>query len=164
MARSWGWAVVASLLATPALADEEAGPFEQGNSRLSIILGTVNQGGDTAWVVGAGYGYYITDGLEVGLEAEHWFNSEPSVSKVSPQARYVLWMVPVLKPYVGAFYRHWFVSDFDDVDSIGARGGVFWVSGGGSFFGVGAVVEQAVSGCEEECTDIYPEVALSIAF
>jgi hypothetical protein len=163
MLRAWGWAGAALLLATQAMADEEAGPFEQGSQRLSIILGTVNQNDDTAWVVGAGYGYYLVDGLELGAEAEHWFNSDPTVSKVSPQLRYVLWMVPVLKPYVGTFYRHWFVSDFDDVDSIGGRFGLFWVSGGGSFLGLGAVVEKSISGCEKDCTQFYPEVALSVA-
>src|SRR5688572_23538801 len=86
----------------PAAAQDDGpdpGPFEQGRSRISIILATQQQGDDTAWIVGGGYGYYLVNGLELGLEAVHWFNTDPSVTQLAPQARYVLWYVPVLKPY-----------------------------------------------------------------
>jgi hypothetical protein len=161
-------ALSASVLALPATAAAEmdAGPFAEGSIRISAIFGVANQIDNTAFILGAGAGYYIVDGLELGLEGEYWINSEPSVSKVSPNARYVLWFVPVLKPYVGTFYRHLFVgAPKDDMDSLGGRAGAFWVSGGGSYFGGGVVHEIYVKGCEvSDCSETYPEIMLSFSF
>jgi hypothetical protein len=161
-------------LPSPAAAEMDAGPFAEGSIRISAKVGvaqqTVAKGekyeDNTAFILGAGAGYYIVDGLELGLEGEYWINSEPSISIFSPGARYVLWFVPVLKPYAGAFYRHAFVgSPYDDIDSLGARFGAFWVSGGGSYFGGGAVYEYDVKGCRnDECGHWYPEIVLSFSF
>lgn len=155
------------LLPAVARAEMDPGPFAEGSIRISAILGVAQQEDATAFILGAGVGYYIVDGLELGLEGEHWFGSDPSISKVSPGARYVLWFVPVLKPYVGTFYRHVFVgSPYDDLDSLGGRVGAFWVSGGGSYFGGGAVYEKAVKGCGKgvDCDEWYPEIMLSFSF
>jgi len=161
-------------LPSPAVADMDAGPFAEGSIRIAAKLGmaqqTVVKDGkledNTAFILGASAGYYIVDGLELGLEGEYWINSDPSISIFSPGARYVLWFVPVLKPYAGAFYRHAFVgSPFDDIDSLGARFGAFWVSGGGSYFGGGAAYEYDVKGCRnDECGHWYPELVLSFSF
>ena len=157
----------ASLVPMSARAEMDAGPFAEGSVRLSVILGSATVGESRAIILGAGAGYYLVDGLELGLEGEYWIGADPSISKLSPQARYVLWFVPVLKPYVGAFYRHVFVgSPYDDIDSIGTRAGAFWVSGGGSYFGGGVVYEQLVKGCPEgwECASWYPELMISLSF
>jgi hypothetical protein len=153
-------------LPSPAAAEMDAGPFAEGSIRISAIVGVAQQIDNTAFILGAGAGYYIVDGLELGLEGEYWINSDPSISKISPNARYVLWFVPVLKPYVGAFYRHLFVgAPFDDMDSLGGRAGAFWVSGGGSYFGGGVVHEIYVKGCEgDDCSETYPEIVLSFSF
>ena len=160
--------VLAGLASLPstAAAEMDAGPFAEGSIRISAIVGVAQQIDNTAFILGAGAGYYIVDGLELGLEGEYWINSEPSISKISPNARYVLWFVPVLKPYVGAFYRHLFVgAPFDDMDSLGGRAGAFWVSGGGSYFGGGVVHEIYVKGCEgDDCSETYPEIVLSFSF
>lgn len=155
-----GWV---ALTAPAAAAD--AGPFSQGRMRVSVIGGTSGSFGERYFVFGAGFAYYVLDGLEMGLEAEHWFGGDPSISKVSPNTRYVLHFVPVLKPYAGAFYRHWFIGDgLPDVDTVGGRAGAFWVSGGGrAFFGLGVVHEIVVSDCTDECSDTYPEIAFSLA-
>ncbi len=162
--------VLAALLTLGATAPSEArgadpGPFAEGSVRGSLNVGTGGAFNNRYWVIGAGLGYYVVDGLEVGLGADVWFGHEPTITHVTPQTRYVLWFVPVLKPYAGAFYSHWFVGGgHDDVDTAGGRAGAFWVSGGGSFFGVGVVHEVIVSECSGDCSDTYPEVSVSISF
>jgi hypothetical protein len=147
-------------------ADDGAGPFAEGSLRVSIVLGSVSVGDDRGILGGAGVGYYVVDGLEVGLGVDHTFGVDPGITQVTPESRYVLWFVPVLKPYVGAFFRHAFIGDgYNDVESIGARAGAFWVSGGGSYFGGGVVYETVVSECGgDACTQVYPELALSLSF
>ena len=167
-------ALVLAAVAAPrtAHADDDAGPFSEGSIRISALVGmssSTDSNGKTSnsFILGAGGGYYLVDGLELGLEGEHWFGADPSISKVSPAIRYVLWFVPYLKPYAGVFYRHVFVgSPFDDFDSLGTRAGAFWVSGGGSYFGGGVVYEQIVKGCPSgaDCSTWYPELTLSLSF
>ena len=138
------------------------GPFAQGRVRASIIGGA---NGDYL-VLGGGLGYYVLDGLEVGLSSQFWLIGSPRIITLSPQVRYVAYFVPFLKPYAGVFYEHGFVSDnFDDYDSIGGRVGAFWVSGGGSYFGGGAVFEQTLD-CPEfrDCFQVLPEVVIAISF
>ena len=153
--------LLSTLAAAPALAE----PFEEGSVRGSLIVGSGGAFNHRYFVAGAGLGYYVLDGLEVGLQAEVWFGNDPTITQVSPQTRYVFFFVPVLKPYVGAFYNHWFVGGgFDDVDTGGGRAGVFYVTGGGSYFGAGVVHEVILSECSGDCSDTYPEVALSFSF
>ncbi len=72
-------------------------------------------------------------------------------------------MVPYIHPYLGIFYRHWFVIDLDDADSIGARGGISLLTGGMVFIGGGVVYEYFL-GCEGDCDDIYPEFFFGLSF
>ena len=149
--------------ATPALADEDAGPFAQGRMRLSLGLGSTQSDGDTGIVAGGAFGYFVRDGLEVGLGVDRTFGLDPGLTRVTPDVRYVLHFVPVLKPYAGAFYRRWFIDGEEGADSVGARAGAFWVSSGGSFFGGGVVYERLVSDCQDDCAMLYPELALSLS-
>ena len=156
-----------ALMALPGAAPAAArsGPFEAGSVRLSLGGGTVGHFGETYFMVAGGVAYYVVDGLEVGLEGEYWIGEDPTVSSVGPQVRYLLHFVPILKPYVGTFYRHWFVGDpYDDIDAVGVRGGAFIVTSGGSFFGGGVVREKIISTCDDNCSKTYPEIVFSVAF
>ena len=138
------------------------GPFAQGRVRASVIAGANSD----YLVLGGGLGYYVLDGLEVGLSSQFWLIGSPRIIALSPQVRYVLYFVPFLKPYLGVFYEHGFVGDgFRDYDSVGGRAGAFWVSNGGSYFGAGAVFEQTLD-CPEfrDCFQILPEVIVAISF
>lgn len=154
-------------LAAPALAD--AGPFSAGRSRISISGGSSGGFSNERYLVlGATYGYFVADGLEVGLGAQAWLLGDPSLYTLTPQVRYVFHFVPVIKPYVGGFFSRWFVEDpFDDISTLGARLGAFYVSGGGSFVGGGVVVEKILD-CNfedsDDCTDVYPEIVFSLVF
>ena len=85
------------------------GPFSKGAVRLTLLLGTASTYNDTYFIIGGGVGYYLLNGLEVGLDYEAWLFANPVIQRLSPEARYVFHMVPVLKPYVGTFYRRNFV-------------------------------------------------------
>lgn len=148
------------------LANADAGSFDQGNVRLSVSGGGGHAFGDNYVVLGLGIGYYVLDGLELGLDADAWIG-DPEIYTLSPQVRYVLHHVQHVKPYAGVFYRRTFIEDLDDLDAIGFRGGAFVTIGRGSYLGVGAVYNIYLD-CErdeyESCSDAYPEIVLSFAF
>lgn len=141
-----------------------AHPWKQGSVRVSIGGGIGTLGGETAVILGAGAGYNVLDGLEVGLDADRWFGGAFGLTRVTPGLEYVLWMVPVLQPYAGTFFRHWFVSGADNLSSVGVRAGVY--TGGNSrlLLGLGVVREAYLGGCDLNCTDWYPEIRLSFRF
>jgi len=141
-------------------------PFDQGRFSIGIGGGTQQTFDQTYFVIAGSFGYYVLSGLEVGVRAIQWFGGDPTVSKVSPQVRYILHQLPgPVKPYVGTFYTHWFVGGgFDDIDAVGARGGIVYNQGSGFVIGVGVVVETITSECISECTDVYPELAISLSF
>jgi hypothetical protein len=156
---------LASLIATPAFAEDRPSPFDAGKMRLSIGMGTVRDGNDTGFTLGVGAGYYVIDGLEVGLETDYTFGVPNDRLAVSPGVRYVAHMVPVIKPYVGAFYRRWVVDAFDDFSTVGVRAGAFYVSRGGTFIGGGVVHEVVLDGPDGlEDPGTYPEIVLSVVF
>ncbi len=154
-------------LASPGHAQEEEeprGPFDRGRWTMSLALGSQQSFDDTYFVVGGGVGYYVVPGLLIGAQGAHWFGGSPSVSLIEPNVRYVLHQIDfAAKPYVGAFYRHWFVgSSFEDVDTLGGRAGVLWLSGS-VIIGLGARYEQELD-CLEECSTIAPELTVSLSF
>jgi len=142
------------------------GPYSQGRVRISVSAGMSNAFDAQYFAIHAGAGYFVWDGLELGLDAEQWFGSGPSLSKLSPETRYVLYFVPVITPYIGAFYKHWFVGDgLADVDTVGGRVGAFIAAfGGHAVFGGGAVFEQRISECQSDCFSVYPELTFYVTF
>jgi hypothetical protein len=145
-----------------------AGPFSKGSIRLTALIGTGSSVTDTYLILGAGVGYFLIDGLEVGLDYEAWILAEPVLNRLSPETRYVLHFVPTIKPYVGIFYRHTFVADYDDYDQVGGRLGVYIIpSRSRMFVGVGAVYERLL-GCDDDdfldCDEVYPELSFGVSF
>jgi hypothetical protein len=146
--------------------DEEPTPWDQGSVSLSLVVSTQDSFGDDYFVAGAGAGYYVLPGLELGGSAVRWFGGDPGITQVSPHVRYVA--VPLgwpLLPYVGAFYTHFFIEDAPpDEDTVGARLGLLWHQGTGLVFGVGAAFERFVSDCNDDCSTVYPEVTVGFSF
>lgn len=139
-----------------------AGPFAKGRVSLSLILGSSFIGDSTYLILGAGIGYFLVDGLEASLGGSIWLFDEPLAGTISPALKYVLHMVPTLKPYVGVFYRHYMVGDdIDDFGSFGTRFGGYIVPNPRLYFGIGAVYEHLLD-CENyyySCDDFYPELS-----
>lgn len=141
--------------------------FTAGKSRGTIYLGGASGFGEDYTVLGLGYGYYLFDGLQLGLDAESWLGADPTVYKVTPQIQYVIPVPARIAPYVGVFYRRTMVEELDDLDSYGARAGLYFATGGNVYAGVGYVAEKYAD-CEEsryvDCSNDYPEFSLTVAF
>jgi hypothetical protein len=129
-------------------AAEVGASFAQGRSRFSVVAGNGYAFNDTYFVVGVGAGYFVLDGLNVGLDVEWWSGGEPGIVKVSPSVQYVFYQVPSVAPYVGAFYRRSYVEDLQDLGSAGGRAGVYISAGRSTHFGLGMVYESYFS-CDE---------------
>jgi hypothetical protein len=141
-------------------------PFDRGRLGLSAGASTQTALGSHYLVIGAGLAYYVLDGLSIGLAGVHEFGNGPSISRLSLELRYVaqplVYKWPVV-PYVGTFYNHWFIGDdYADVDTVGARAGLMYISGH-LVLGLGVVVERTVSACTDACVDVYPDVQISLA-
>ena len=141
------------------------GPFARGRVRVSAVIGTGSTGSDTYLILGAGAGYYVLDNVELGLDYELWAFGDPTLQRLSPGLRYVIDLKAV-KPYVGAFYRHTFVSDDEDFDQVGARAGLY-LTPGRAFIGAGVVYERLLN-CDDsslyDCDSVYPEVSIGVSF
>jgi hypothetical protein len=142
-----------------------AGVFLKGGSNISLIVGSGRAFNDNYTVIGAGYNYYILDGLSLGLRAETWTGGSPSINKYSPQMQYVF-QVATLQPYMGAFYRKTIIDGFDDLDSVGYRAGLYFDTKSNVYLSVGVVAEEyqdCIESIYVSCSDTYPEIVLSIA-
>ncbi len=143
----------------------DPGPFRKGKIRVGFYGGAGNTYSQTYFILGAGAGYYVLNGLEVGVDVEGWLLNDPNIWKVTPQVRYVLWQISPIRPYVGAFWRQTYVDDpFSDYDSYGARGGIAYRKGG-NYLALGVVYEKFndFHGIGDDYV-IYPEIAFWISF
>ncbi len=140
-------------------------PFNQGKTNVSVVLGSGSAFNDNYIIAGVGIGYYVIDGLELGIDAQYWFSGDPAIVKVSPQLKYVFAPGAKIRPYVGAFYRRTFVdsSRFDDQNSYGTRAGAFFSSKSGVYLGAGVVYEKYQSCNFGDCSNTYPEFLISIS-
>lgn len=140
-----------------------AHPFEAGNVRLAAGGG----GGVGGWSVSLAGGYFIRDGLELGLGTTYIRSDETAVQQVTASTTYVFLPESSLNPYTGAFFRHWFIldGDLEPASSTGLRLGAYHTGGGGLILGGGIVYERII-GCEadDDCASVYPEFSLALVF
>ena len=139
----------------------DAGPFSRGRTRLSVVGGWGRAFDEDYFLLGVGAGYYLRNGLDVGLDFEAWLGSDPGIYKLSPGVRYVVYQGRSLKPYFGGFYRRTFIDGTDDFDSLGGRAGVYYAGRGGSYIGAGAVYESYLD-CDGSCSEVYPEFSFAV--
>ena len=159
--------IVCAILLGAAAADAQAGPFDKGARRASLVVGSGYTLNENYVILGLGVGYFVLDGLELGLDGQAWVGGDPDIYKLKPQVTYVVPTRSRLRPYAGAFYSRIFIAGYDDLDTAGARGGVLFTSDGRWFMGVGAVYESYLD-CDKDvyssCDDVYPEITFSITF
>ena len=155
--------------AGPAIAQSVgvAGGFSKGRTHVAVTAGTGYAFDESYLVLGLGANYYVVDGLSVGLALEWWTGSDPKLTKITPSVQYVFYQVQHVKPYVGAFYRRTKVEGLDDLDSAGARAGVYIQAGRNAYIGLGGVYESYLD-CSEttyrKCDSTYAEISLTFAF
>jgi hypothetical protein len=157
----------APLLTSSAAAQNVAGAFSQGRTHFVISGGAGYAFNNSYLVLGVGGAYYLLDGLNVGLHAESWSGSSPSMYKLTPSVQYVFRNMTVAKPYLGAFYRRTFISDRPDLDSAGARAGAYFEAGRNAYVGAGVVYESFLD-CNQtvyrSCSSTYGEFSFTVAF
>lgn len=162
---------VLALCLLPALAAPltapAADPFASGSLRGSVLVGNGYAFNESYVIVGVGIGYFAAKGFEIGLDGEWWTSGNPDISKISPAVRYIVPTNGAARPYVGAFYRRTMIENYEDLDSTGGRAGLYFLSGKGSYFGIGGVYEKYLS-CTEtvyrSCSETYPEIIFAVAF
>lgn len=139
--------------------------FSKGSTNLGIVAGSGSAFNDNYVILGVGAGYYVLNGLELGIDVQHWFSGDPSITKISPQVKYVFTQAEGVKPYVGAFYRRTYIQDLDNENSYGYRAGAYISGSGGVYIGGGIVYEEYVD-CSRfiDCSNTYPEILISINF
>ncbi len=139
--------------------------FDQGRFNVGVQVGAVSSFNHTYFLLGANVGYYVLHGLQLGASFDTWLGNSPNVTRLSPELRYVLDVIDVVKPYLGGFYRHWFISDgIPNYDSAGGRGGLIFVQGSNAFISAGAAYERIFSGCDVDCSYWYPEIGIALVF
>jgi len=163
-----GWAAAARAQPAPGEAPPPRGPFDRGRMSLGLTAGSTTTYGspnDRHIFAGGGLGYFVLPGLELSLAGLVVFSADPAEGLLSPAVRYVVYQMPGgLKPYVGGFYNHWFVGNaIADVDSLGGRAGLITRTGN-LLIGFGVAYETVVSDCSGDCSLIYPELTLGLAF
>ena len=145
----------------------QATPFDQGVINFSLLVGSGRAYNDNYTVIGAGVGYYVTDGLQLGLDYEYWSGGDPTIKQISPRINYVFSRRESFSPYVGVFYRRTKIDTLPDSDAYGARAGAYLRSGRNVFMGFGmAYIEY--KDCQESlfsnCSDTYPEFTLGFYY
>lgn len=140
---------------------ERPGPYPQGKIRLGLGGGLLSFGSSNNFGFALSFGVFVIDNVEVGADGAVQFGDEPFAAYLGPTARVLFPFNEAVHPYVGGFYRHWFLTEgLDDFDTLGARAGVV-VRTGRVFFGIGLVYEVVVSECDGDCSDLYPELGIS---
>lgn len=144
--------------------------FAKNSTSVGVVVGSGSAFDDDYIILGIGVGYYLAEGLELGVDLQRWFSGEPTITKVSPQIRYVFTQVQTIKPYVGAFYRRTSYDDLngrdiDDQDSIGYRAGAYFSSNNRVYIGAGIVYEE-FDDCSRltDCSTTSPEILFTVSF
>jgi hypothetical protein len=150
---------------TPPRPGPDPGPFAAGRKRVGLYAGAGSTFNQTYFLVGVGGGYYVADGLELGMDVEGWLGKDPNIWKVTPHARYVLWRAAAVKPYVGVFYRlNYYSGLYEDFNSYGGRAGLAYRSGR-NYLALGVVHEiYEQDDFYGDSSATYPEFAVWISF
>lgn len=157
---------IISLLLAPGFACAED-DFGSGKMRVSVSASTSTAFNDNYFQLGLGVGYYLWDGLELGLDARSWLGGEIDIHEVSPSLTYVFTNLQSFKPYGGLLYRRTFLEGRDDLSAYGARGGIFVEQSQNLLLRAGFAAIR-YQNCERaiysDCTEIYPEISAGIYF
>jgi len=159
-----------SILAATAGTGGVGAAFSRNSTSVGVVIGSGSAFNDDYTVLGVGVGYFVAEGLEIGIDFQRWISGEPTITKVSPQIRYVFTQQKVIKPYVGAFYRRTSFDDFegvelDEQDSFGYRAGAYFSTNNRVYVGAGVVYEE-FKDCSRltDCSTTSPEILFTVSF
>lgn len=144
--------------------------FSKDSTSISAFVGSGSAFNDNYVILGVGVGYYLAQGVELGIDAQYWMSGDPSITKITPKITYVFTQPKLIKPYVGAFYRQTFYGDYkgrsiDDQSSYGGRTGAYFSTNNGVYIGGGVVYEEYLD-CKQlsDCSTTYPELIFTVSF
>ena len=156
-----------SSVSIAASASASISPFDQGRSNLVISAGSGSAFADDYIILGLGYGYYLLNGFQLGIKFDFWLDGSPGIYQVTPDIQYVFHQVPKVKPYVGVFYTRSYIEGFDDLDAIGYRGGLYFVTSPRTYIGIGGAYRE-YQDCTEtvysDCSTSYTELSFLVSF
>lgn len=141
--------------------------FGQGKAHVSINGGYGTYNDEDYFILGGGLGYYILNGLDLGVDGQAWLGSDPTLYQVSPKVTYTFYQSEKFKPYIGAFYRRTFYEGLKDLDSAGGRAGLATALNEHSYLRVGAVYQKHFdcnSAIYDKCSEILPEFSISFSY
>lgn len=165
-------ALILALFSQASAAEKVGAAFSKGASSFGVVIGSGSAFDENYFILGAGLGYYVAQGLELGIDAQHWFSAEPSITKITPKVTYVFTQLGSVNPYVGAFYRRTFYGDGDiygqsieDQNSYGYRVGAYLNSSDRVYLG-GGIVHEKYMDCSPlvDCSSTYPELIFTVSF
>jgi len=159
--------LLGGILAITSASAEDGEAFFKGQKQFTVMGGTGYAFDESYFVIGAGFGYYLVNGLNVGLQLESWTGADPSILKITASSQYVFYQTSRVKPYIGAFYRYTDVENRPSLDSIGGRAGLYMEVGRNGYAGFGGVYESYLD-CNPRiygsCDEVYPEISFLISF
>jgi hypothetical protein len=122
-------------------------------------VGTTFAYGQTYGSANLGVGWMmLPSGIAPNVEVGYAFGNSPTIWSVRPG---ITWYMPlaVVRPYIGAYYAHWFVgSGLSDQNGIGGRAG-FSV---GRVLSLGVTYEHAL-GCSNYCDSWAPTISAGLS-
>ena len=143
-----------------------ADSFNKGNTIATLAIGSGQFFSEDYLIIGVGVGYYVTDGIELGLDIDFWTGGDPSIYEITPKLTYVYDNSSQLKPYVGVFYNRTYIEGFNDSDALGYRVGAFMPAGRKTYIGLG-IVHTELQDCIEtllvSCSETYTELTFMIS-
>jgi hypothetical protein len=114
--------------------------------------------------LGAGVGYVVYAGLLPTFDVSFSFGAAPTVLVLKPGLDWFLPLPGRIRPYVGAYYAHWFVSSgYPGQDAWGLRGGFSFAQMGPAVFLVGIAYEHVFTNCYGSCSYWVPQIAAGFA-
>ena len=147
-------AILTLALASPAFAE---------GLRLGASAGVGRAYGQTYYEVGGRLGYDLGFGVTPEIGLAYWGGATPTFYQLTPGLTWYF-PLPLVRPYLGGFYAHDFVSSgFPDQDGLGVRGGIGLLGAGPLSINVGIAYERRLS-CPADCDTWWPEASVGIAF
>jgi len=123
-----------------------------------LTVGTTFAYGQTYGNASAGLGYVMNHGLTPNLEVSYSWGATPTLWAVRPG---LIWFmqIPMLHPYVGAYYTHWFVSgNLPDQNGVGARLGISL----GRVMSLGVTYDRILN-CSHQCDSWTPLIGAAVS-
>jgi len=143
----------------PAAAPAPSPPQKRGGRLYSWgSVGTTFAYGQTYGSANLGVGWLMPTGLAPNVEVGYAFGNTPTLWVLRPGLTWYM-PLPFVRPYLGAYYTHWFVgSGQADQDGVGGRAG----------FALGRVISLGVTydhllGCSQYCDSWAPQISAGLS-